>query len=201
MFTGIIEVLGTIQSVKKEGTNVHFTIKSKISNQLKVDQSVSHDGVCLTVVKLKNGTHTVTAIEETIKRTNLASWKKGRIVNLERATQSSSRLDGHIVQGHVDTTGRVKSIRECNGSWYFTFEFKKQEIPLLVDKGSITVNGVSLTVIKPKKKSFSVAIIPYTYENTCFKQLKRGDTINLEFDIIAKHLAKMLKPYLKRLGK
>ena len=201
MFTGIIESLGKIKKVEKEGSNIHFTVKSSVSNQLKVDQSIAHDGVCLTVVKVKKDTHVVTAIEETMLRSNLGSWKKGRLVNLERAMISGGRLDGHIIQGHVDTTGKVKKIKKRDGSWNFHFSFKKQDLPLLVDKGSVTVNGVSLTVCEPTEKSFYVSIIPFTYEHTQFQQLKEGDTVNLEFDILGKYLAKMIKPYLKSLKK
>lgn len=201
MFTGIIEDLGTITKIKKDGTNYHFTIKSKVSKKLKIDQSIAHDGCCLTVVKMGKNSHTVTAIKETIDKTNLASWKKGRIVNLERAMQSGGRLDGHIVQGHVDTTAKVKSIKEVDGSWYFTFKFKKKDAMLLVDKGSVTINGTSLTVCDPTKNTFSVAIIPYTFENTIFKQLKTGDPVNLEFDILGKYIANMIEPYLKNFKK
>ena len=198
MFTGIIESAGEIIEVKKEGTNLHFTIASAISDELKIDQSLSHDGVCLTVVALSPGNHTVTAIQETLDKTNLEGWAKGRKVNLERAMQMGGRLDGHIVQGHVDTKGEVVEIREVEGSWYFTFQFDKSFAHLLVPKGSVTINGVSLTVVDPSKNQFSVAIIPYTFEHTNFHQFRIGDTVNLEFDIIGKYLANLVKPYLEK---
>ena len=197
MFTGIIEKIGTVQSIEKEGTNVHFTIASAISEELKIDQSLSHNGVCLTVVALSEGTHTVTAIEETMKRSNLGALQVGDLVNLERAMQSNSRLDGHIVQGHVDKMGEVVSVAEVDGSWYFRFKYEVTEEHLLVDKGSICINGVSLTVVEPKDDEFSVAIIPYTYENTNFKSFKAGDKVNLEFDILGKYIAKYVKLYMK----
>ncbi|MEZ4980310.1 MAG: riboflavin synthase [Saprospiraceae bacterium] len=198
MFTGIIESAGEIIEVKKEGTNLHFTIASAISDELKIDQSLSHDGVCLTVVALSPGNHTVTAIQETLDKTNLGGWSKGRKVNLERAMQMGGRLDGHIVQGHVDTKGEVVEIREVDGSWYFTFQFDKSFAHLLVPKGSVTINGVSLTVVDPSENQFSVAIIPYTFEHTNFHQFRIGDTVNLEFDIIGKYLANLVKPYLEK---
>ncbi|MEZ5057478.1 MAG: riboflavin synthase [Saprospiraceae bacterium] len=198
MFTGIIESAGEIIEVKKEGTNLHFTIASAISDELKIDQSLSHDGVCLTVVALSPGNHTVTAIQETLDKTNLGGWSKGRKVNLERAMQMGGRLDGHIVQGHVDTKGEVIEIREVEGSWYFTFQFDKSFAHLLVPKGSVTINGVSLTVVDPSENQFSVAIIPYTFEHTNFHQFRIGDTVNLEFDIIGKYLANLVKPYLEK---
>jgi riboflavin synthase len=198
LFTGIIESAGEIIEVKKEGTNLHFTIASAISDELKIDQSLSHDGVCLTVVALSPGKHTVTAIQETLDKTNLESWAKGRKVNLERAMQMGGRLDGHIVQGHVDTKGEVINVKEVDGSWYFTFQFDKSFAHLLVPKGSVTINGVSLTVVDPFENQFSVAIIPYTYEHTNFHQFKIGDTVNLEFDIIGKYLANLVKPYLEK---
>ncbi len=197
MFTGIIEALGTVQRVEKEGTNVHFTISSAISNELKIDQSVSHNGVCLTVVALAEGTHTVTAIEETLKRTNLGDWGIGTIVNLERAMSANARLDGHLVQGHVDGIGKCVEVRDVDGSWYFSFEYKPSPEHLLVDKGSICINGVSLTVVAPTANLFSVAIIPYTYEHTNFQSIKVGTTINLEFDIIGKYIAKYTALYIK----
>lgn len=197
MFTGIIEKIGTVQSIEKEGTNVHFTIASAISKELKIDQSLSHNGVCLTVVALGEGTHTVTAIDETMKRSNLGALQIGDLVNLERAMQSNSRLDGHIVQGHVDKMGEVLAVDEVDGSWYFRFKYEVTAEHLLVDKGSICINGVSLTVVEPKDDEFSVAIIPYTYENTNFKSFKTGDKVNLEFDILGKYIAKYVKLYMK----
>ncbi len=197
MFTGIIESLGHIKSIEKEGSNVHFTIESSISNELKIDQSLSHNGVCLTVVALGENTHTVTAIEETLQRSNIGQLQTGDAVNLERAMVSNGRLDGHIVQGHVDGTGICKKIEEVEGSWYFTFEYKPTEEHLLVDKGSVCINGVSLTVVNPVDRMFSVAIIPYTYEHTTFKNIKVGDKINLEFDVIGKYISRYVKLYMK----
>jgi len=195
MFTGIIETLGTITKIVKEGTNYHFTIASSISKELKIDQSVAHNGVCLTVVELDDHTHTVTAIEETMIRTNLGDWQIGSVVNVERAMQSHARLDGHIVQGHVDTTGTCVSVKEVDGSWYFTFEYEPTPEHLLVDKGSVCINGVSLTVVNPKDKLFSVAIIPYTYEHTNFSSFEVGTKINLEFDIIGKYIGRYMAVY------
>jgi riboflavin synthase len=197
MFTGIIEHCGTITRILHEGGNIHFTIASPISNDLKIDQSVSHDGVCLTVVAVDNGTHTVTAIAETLQRTNLGSWHEGGLVNLERAMLANARLDGHLVQGHVDDTALCIDRRDADGSWYYTFRYKPSPEHLLVDKGSICINGVSLTVVTPKDDTFSVAIIPYTFHHTTFQNLNIGDTINLEFDIIGKYLAKHLAVYTK----
>ncbi len=191
MFTGIIETLGIIKDLKKEGENLNITINSSITNELKIDQSVAHNGVCLTVVAVENDNYTVTAIKETIDKTNLGDWKLDEIVNLERAMKLGDRLDGHIVQGHVDQTGICKAIEEANGSWYFTFEYNKDLNNLTIEKGSITVNGVSLTVVNSKTNEFSVAIIPYTYEHTNFKNFKLGTKINLEFDVIGKYVSKL----------
>ena len=191
MFTGIIETLGIIKDLKKEGENLHITINSSITNELKIDQSVAHNGVCLTVVAIENDNYTVTAIKETIDKTNLGEWKLDDVVNLERAMKLGDRLDGHIVQGHVDQTGICKAIEEANGSWYFTFEYNKDLNNLTIEKGSITVNGVSLTVVNSKTNEFSVAIIPYTYEHTNFKNFKVGTKINLEFDVIGKYVTKL----------
>ncbi len=195
MFTGIIETLGTITALRKEGSNVHFTIQSSISTSLKIDQSVSHNGACLTVVAMEGTTHTVTAIDETLQRTNLGAWKIGSEVNLERAMLAGARLDGHLVQGHVDATGKCTSIEDQNGSWLYTFEYDLNPEHLLVDKGSVCVNGVSLTVVNPSQNTFSVAIIPYTYQHTTFHDIAIGDTINLEFDIIGKYIARHLAAY------
>lgn len=195
MFTGIIEVLGKVEKIEKEGTNIHFTVSCPISNELKVDQSVSHNGVCLTVVALSDGQHTVTAIEETLNKTNIGDLKEGDIVNIERAMSASARFDGHFVQGHVDTTGTCIGVTSADGSWYFSFNYQVKPEWLLVDKGSICINGVSLTVVEPKGGDFSVAIIPYTFENTVFKNLKVGDTINLEFDVIGKYITKYMQLY------
>lgn len=197
MFTGIIESLGKVKEIQKDGSNVHFTIESSISNELKIDQSLSHNGVCLTVVKLGPESHVVTAIEETMIRSNLGDVNEGDVLNLERAMVSNGRLDGHIVQGHVDGTGICKEIKEVDGSWYYTFEYQPTEEHLLVDKGSVCINGVSLTVVDPKDKLFSVAIIPYTYEHTSFHKLQVGDRVNLEFDIIGKYISKYVKLYIK----
>lgn len=190
MFTGIIEQLGHITAIQKEGENIHFTVKSPFTNELKVDQSVAHNGTCLTVVSINDDEYTVTAILETLEKTNLGEWKVGTKVNLERCMQMNGRLDGHIVQGHVDTTATCKNIEDQNGSWKFTFNYLTEQVT--VEKGSITVNGVSLTVVDSKDRQFSVCIIPYTYEHTNFHQLKIGDNINLEFDIIGKYVARLM---------
>jgi riboflavin synthase len=175
MFTGIIETLGIIKDLKKDNNNLTITVFSSITHELKIDQSVAHNGVCLTVIAINNGEYKVTAIKETIEKTNLADWKIGDMLNLERAMKLGDRLDGHIVQGHVDQTGICKSIEEANGSWYFTFEYDSNLNNITIEKGSITVNGVSLTVVNSKEKEFSVAIIPYTFEHTNFKNIKIGD--------------------------
>ena len=191
MFTGIIETFGEIKALHKDGGNVHVTLASSITDELKIDQSVAHNGVCLTVIAINKNEYTVTAIQETIDKTNLSDWKTGDLVNLERAMKLGDRLDGHIVQGHVDQTGICKSIQEANGSWYFTFEYDPVLNNLTIEKGSITINGVSLTVVNSLKNEFSVAIIPYTYENTNFKNFKIGTKINLEFDVIGKYVSKL----------
>jgi riboflavin synthase len=191
MFTGIIETFGEIKALHKDGGNVHVTLASSITDELKIDQSVAHNGVCLTVIAINKNEYTVTAIQETIDKTNLSDWKTGDLVNLERAMKLGDRLDGHIVQGHVDQTGICKSIQEANGSWYFTFEYDPILNNLTIEKGSITINGVSLTVVNSLKNEFSVAIIPYTYENTNFKNFKIGTKINLEFDVIGKYVSKL----------
>lgn len=198
MFTGIIEATGKIEKIKRKGTNIHFTISSPLSNELKIDQSVSHNGVCLTVVKCDAKTHTVTAIEETLLRTDLDEWKEGSFVNLERAMQNNGRLDGHIVQGHVDATGECIGVEEMDGSWYFTFKYTPTSEHLLVDKGSVCISGVSLTVVSPVDDTFKVAIIPYTFEHTHFKNLKAGNKVNLEFDVIGKYIAKYMAIYAKQ---
>jgi riboflavin synthase len=197
MFTGIIESLGIITQIRSEGSNIHFTIASHISHELKIDQSVSHNGVCLTVVAIEDGAHTVTAIQETLQRSNLDKLKTGSLVNLERAMHANARLDGHLVQGHVDATARCTEIQTLEGSWYFHFHYTPTEEHLLVDKGSICINGVSLTVVEPQDDLFSVAIIPYTFEHTTFKTLQTGDKVNLEFDIIGKYIARYAKLYYK----
>jgi len=197
MFTGIIEVLGNVKKIEQEGENYHFTIQSAISSELKVDQSIAHNGVCMTVVAQEADTHVVTAILETMQRTNLGKLESGKPLNLERAMLANARLDGHIVQGHVDTTAQCISVKEADGSWYYSFKYQPTEELLLVDKGSICINGVSLTVVEPKDDIFSVAIIPFTHEHTTFKTLKAGDTVNLEFDILGKYIAKYAKVYMK----
>ena len=191
MFTGIIETLGTVKDLKKENGNISITINTLLTNELKVDQSVAHNGICLTVVKIENDTYTVTAIKETIDKTNLGTWEIGAIINIERAMKLGDRLDGHIVQGHVDQTAICIEARETNGSWLYTFEYEPNYNNITIEKGSITVNGVSLTVVNSEKTSFSVAIIPYTYENTTFKTFKVGTKVNLEFDVIGKYVARL----------
>ncbi|WP_396172635.1 riboflavin synthase [Flavobacterium sp.] len=191
MFTGIIETLGYIKCIEKEQDNVHFTIDASITHELKVDQSVAHNGVCLTVVSTNDKNYTVTAIKETLEKTNLSDWKEGDFVNLERAMKLGDRLDGHIVQGHVDQIGTCITVQEANGSWYYTFEYDATLNNLTIEKGSITVNGVSLTVVNSKKAEFSVAIIPYTYEHTNFHNFQVGTKVNLEFDVIGKYVAKL----------
>ena len=191
MFTGIIESLGTVKEVRQDQDNVHLTISSSITAELKIDQSVAHNGVCLTVVGIDTDSYTVTAIRETIEKTNVGDWKKGDSVNLERAMKLGDRLDGHIVQGHVDQTGVCKSVENANGSWYYTFEYDKNLNNITIEKGSITVNGVSLTVVNSKQNEFSVAIIPYTYEHTNFNNFKVGTKINLEFDVIGKYVSRL----------
>jgi riboflavin synthase len=191
MFTGIIETLGIIKDIQKEDENLHITVSSSITNELKIDQSVAHNGVCLTVVAIENDNYIVTAIQETISKTNVGDWKTNDIVNLERAMKLGDRLDGHIVQGHVDQTGVCKSVEETDGSWRFTFEYDASLNNITIEKGSITVNGVSLTVVDSKINEFSVAIIPYTYEHTNFKTFQVGSKINLEFDVIGKYVAKL----------
>ena len=190
MFTGIIETLGIVKEIQKDGGNLHLTISSDITKELKIDQSVAHNGVCLTVVAIDNDNYTVTAIKETIDKTTLGEWQVGDLVNLERAMKLGDRLDGHIVQGHVDQTGVCKSVAEANGSWYFSFEYDSKLNNITIEKGSITVNGVSLTVVNSQPNGFSVAIIPYTWEHTNLSKLKTGDAVNLEFDILGKYLKK-----------
>lgn len=191
MFTGIIETLGTIRNIQKDNDNIHIHVQSSITHELKIDQSVSHNGVCLTVVAIDGDTYIVTAIKETLEKTNLSTWQTGDLINLERGMKLGDRLDGHIVQGHVDQTGTCKSIQDANGSHYFTFEYDKNLQNITIEKGSITVNGVSLTVVNSKENEFSVAIIPYTMEHTNFKNFKVGTTINLEFDVIGKYVSRL----------
>ena len=192
MFTGIIEAFGIIHSIEREGTNTTFRISSPISNELKVDQSVSHNGVCLTVEDVKEGVHSVTAIEETLKKTNLLAWEEGTLVNLERCMIMNGRIDGHIVQGHVDTTARCIEKKDADGSWEYRFQFPQQFSALVIEKGSVSLNGISLTVFNVDDSSFSVAIIPYTYSHTNIQQVKEGSSVNIEFDMIGKYVNRML---------
>lgn len=191
MFTGIIETLGKVQEVKKEQDNIHVTIDSALANELKIDQSVAHNGICLTVVAVAGNRYTVTAIGETIKKTNISNWKIGDNINLERAMKLGDRLDGHIVQGHVDQIGTCIAVEETNGSWQYTFEYDADLQNITIEKGSITVNGVSLTVVDSGKNNFSVAIIPYTYEHTNFHSFVVGTKVNLEFDVIGKYVSRL----------
>jgi riboflavin synthase len=194
MFTGIIETVGEVVKTERAGANMHFLIKSTISDQLKTDQSISHDGVCLTVTKVEGSAHWVTAIDETLQRSTLGNLASGDKVNLERCMLNNGRFDGHIVQGHVDQTAVVKSIKDMGGSWLFDLEYDPSSGNVTVEKGSIAVNGVSLTCFNSRYDGFTVAIIPYTFENTNFHQLRAGDTLNLEFDIIGKYIKKLLTP-------
>lgn len=194
MFTGIIEAVGAVERSEKEGANTHFLISSNISDQLKVDQSISHNGVCLTVTKLEGSAHWVTAIDETLKKSSLGMLTPGDEVNLERCMLSNGRFDGHIVQGHVDQIGIVNSIREMDGSWLFGIDYDPATGNVTVEKGSISVNGVSLTCFNSRDNGFTVAIIPYTFHHTNFSRLRTGDTVNLEFDIIGKYIKKLLSP-------
>ena len=191
MFTGIIETLGTIQEIKKDKDNIHITIASSLTDELQIDQSVAHNGICMTVVAIDKDLYTVTAIGETIKKTNISHWQTGDMVNLERAMKLGDRLDGHIVQGHVDQIGNCINAKETNGSWYYTFEYDAALENITIEKGSITVNGVSLTVVDSGKNNFSVAIIPYTFEHTNFNSFKEGTKVNLEFDVIGKYVSKL----------
>jgi riboflavin synthase len=191
MFTGIIESLGEVKQIVKEKDNLHLTIKSSFTNELKVDQSVAHNGVCLTVVAIHNDEYTITAIKETIAKTAIGNLGIGEKVNLERAMKLGDRLDGHIVQGHVDEVGVCSSILEQNGSTVFTFTYNPESSNLTIEKGSITINGVSLTVVNSQEHAFSVAIIPFTKEHTTFNQLKIGDHVNLEFDVLGKYVVKL----------
>lgn len=197
MFSGIVEEAATVIAIEKDKGNVHFTLKCTFTNELKIDQSIAHNGVCLTVVDIKDDTYTVTAIKETLEVSNLGVLKVGDKVNLERSMMMNGRLDGHIVQGHVDQTAVCENVREADGSWYFKFKYElnkemAQKGYLTVDKGSVTVNGVSLTVCNPTDNTFEVAIIPYTYEFTNFHQIEKGTLVNLEFDIIGKYISRIL---------
>jgi riboflavin synthase len=192
MFTGIVEAVGKIIEIRKEKSNLDLIVESNISSQLHIDQSVSHNGVCLTVTRQAGSTHEVTAVFETIRKTNLGQLRPGSLINLERCMPANGRFDGHIVQGHVDAVGKVVSVIDMNGSWQFDFEIDSSVSEVLVEKGSICVNGVSLTCFNCTDNYFSVAIIPYTYKHTCFNGLKAGDSVNLEFDIIGKYVKRLL---------
>ncbi len=192
MFTGIIETLGEITAIEKDQTNVHFTISSALSKELKIDQSIAHNGVCLTVVALSDQTHTVTAIDETLNKTNLGNLKVGNKINLERCMQMNARLDGHIVQGHVDQTAICVKREELDGSWEYRFKYNASAGNVTVEKGSACVNGISLTVVNSGQDEFSVFIIPYTFEHTNLQEVQLGDTVNLEFDIIGKYVARLM---------
>ncbi len=191
MFTGIVEEIGEVVETIHENGNLNLKIRAKMTSELKIDQSVSHNGVCLTVVGLDNRVYTVTAIKETLEKTNLGDLKEGQFVNLERGMQLGARLDGHIVQGHVDQTGICTEVTEEKGSWIYTFGYDPKMSNITIEKGSITINGVSLTVVNSKLNEFSVAIIPYTYNNTIFKYLQKGDKVNLEFDVIGKYVKRL----------
>lgn len=191
MFTGIVESLGVLKGIVKEGDNIHFTFNCSFTNELKIDQSLAHNGVCLTVVEINNDDYTVTAIEETLNKTNLGGLIEGDIVNLERCMKLGDRLDGHIVQGHVDQIGKVSKVEEQDGSWKFHINYDPSLNNITVNKGSITINGTSLTVVDSYDTGFSVCIIPYTFENTNFKNFKPGTIVNLEFDIVGKYLTKL----------
>ncbi|QWX83519.1 riboflavin synthase [Cellulophaga sp. HaHaR_3_176] len=193
MFTGIIETLGEVKELRKEDSNLHITVKSSITQELKIDQSVAHNGVCLTVVALDAENYTVTAIDETLQKTNLEHLTVGEFVNLERAMILGSRLDGHIVQGHVDQIGTCTSVEEKDGSWVFSFQYDAGLNNPTIEKGSITIDGTSLTVVNSGTNTFSVAIIPYTYEHTRFNTYKKGTIVNLEFDVIGKYVSKLMK--------
>ncbi|HVW13348.1 MAG TPA: riboflavin synthase [Mucilaginibacter sp.] len=193
MFTGIIETLGKVTALRREQGNLHITVDSPIASELKIDQSVAHNGVCLTVIALADGSHTATAIEETLNKSNLGELKVGDLVNLERCMQMNGRLDGHIVQGHVDQTATCTDFKELDGSWEYTFDYDASAGNVTVEKGSICVNGISLTVVNSRLNSFSVAIIPYTFEHTNLQQVRKGSVVNLEFDIIGKYVARLIK--------
>jgi riboflavin synthase len=193
LFTGIIETLGKVTELVHDKGNLHITVASAIAAELKIDQSVAHNGVCLTVVALADGQHTVTAIEETLNKSNIGKLKVGDLINLERCMQMNARLDGHIVQGHVDQTAVCTGYKELDGSWEYTFEYDASNGNVTVEKGSACVNGISLTVVNSQKNSFSVAIIPYTYEHTNLQQVREGSVVNLEFDIIGKYVARLMQ--------
>jgi len=191
MFTGIVESFGRVVELEKDQGNLHLSLESNLTQELKIDQSLAHNGVCLTIVKIEGNQYTVTAIQETLEKSNLGKIKKGDLINLERAMMMNSRLDGHIVQGHVDQVGICTGIVFRDGSWFFDFEYDQNLKNITIEKGSICINGVSLTVVKSRLNSFSVAIIPYTYEHTNFNLVQKGDTVNLEFDMIGKYISKL----------
>lgn len=191
MFTGIIEELGRLVHIEKDGGNTHFTVEAGMTSELKIDQSLAHDGCCLTVVEIKENQYKVTAIRETLNRTTLGHWEVGTMVNLERCMMNNGRFDGHVVQGHVDCTAICEDVQHHDGSWMFSFKYQSDHIT--VEKGSITINGTSLTVVDSSDNGFSVCIIPYTYENTSFKNIEKGSEVNLEFDILGKYIMKYLK--------
>lgn len=193
MFTGIVEAVGTITHISSKGTNLTFTVRSAIGHELKVDQSLAHSGVCLTVESIHEDEHTVTAIDETLQKTNAGKWQVGDKVNLERCLQFNGRIDGHIVQGHVDATGTCTAKLAQDGSWLYSFQFDESFAPLMIEKGSICLNGISLTVFNVTRNSFSVAVIPYTYEHTNIGQINVGDTVNLEFDVLGKYMQRNLE--------
>ena len=194
MFTGIIEDQGVVLGLEVNRGNLNITLSSKLTSEFKIDQSISHNGICLTIVEIKDNTYTVTAIKETIAKTNIGKWQIGEVVNLERAMIIGARLDGHMIQGHIDQVGECFKIDKTNGSWEYTFQYNPSD-NLTVEKGSIAVNGISLTVVRSNDNSFSVAIIPYTYNHTNFQNLTIGSVVNLEFDVLGKYLAKMLPKY------
>ncbi len=198
MFSGIVEEAATVVALKKEDENLHISLECSFTNELKIDQSISHSGVCLTVIRKEGNTYTVTAIKETLLKSNLGKLKIGDKVNLERSMLMNGRIDGHIVQGHVDQTAKCLEVTESGGSWYYTFEYDPSAGNITVEKGSISVNGVSLTVVNSKNNSFQVAIIPYTYHNTNFHQIQKGTIVNLEFDIIGKYISKIIKQQLEK---
>lgn len=197
MFTGIIEEKGILVDITNEGSNLRLTFESSISAKLKIDQSIAHNGICLTIVAIEKNKHTVVAILETIEKTTIGSWELGDEINLERAMLASSRFDGHFVQGHIDQIAVCEKVKENEGSWEFTFFFPKKNKSAIINKGSITVNGVSLTIVKAKKQKFKVAIIPYTYEHTNFKEIAPGNIVNIEFDVIGKYIEKIQKAFRK----
>jgi riboflavin synthase len=192
MFTGIIETMGCVRAIEQEGSNVHFFIESAITAELKIDQSIAHDGVCLTVVALAGHQHQVTAVAETLERSNLGRWEVGQMVNLERCMKLGDRLDGHLVQGHVDTRATCIAIDDKDGSWELCFEYNSAQSHLIVEKGSVCLNGISLTVVRPAQNRFWVAIIPYTWAHTNLSRLKVGEQVNIEFDIIGKYIERFI---------